>query len=92
MRDAQGLRSLMAVTSQPNNYITANDLQHSMDARSGLANATISQNRFIPTNAVVMITFSDGVTWLTGMINMIAFGGPSEWRMEIGSGWSAPAP
>ena len=51
----------MAVTTQ-GDRITATDLQHSEDARSGLATALFSQNPSDTTNVSVAITFADGVT------------------------------
>ncbi len=61
MRDTQVLAGLMAVTTQ-GDRITATDLQHSEDARSGLATALFSQNPSDTTNVSVAITFADGVT------------------------------
>jgi hypothetical protein len=35
--------------------------------------------------AQVKITYADGAVESTGILNMIAMGGPSTWRMTIGS-------
>jgi hypothetical protein len=86
--DHQGLAELMAITSQ-GAHITAHDLVHAKDARSGVASAWFKQNPVDPTNASVQITFADGATWYGGLYNMISFApqGPNEWRMAIGSDW-----
>jgi len=89
----------MATTGQGDAHITARDLEHVRDARSGLATASFSQNPADSTNAGVLITFADGATWRGGLYDMDAFSpqgplaffrgdqGPNEWRIAIGSDW-----
>jgi hypothetical protein len=86
--DRQGLAGLMAATGQ-GAHVTAHDLVHAKDARSGVASAWFAQNPVDPTNASVQITFADGATWDGGLYNMVSFApqGPNEWRMAIGSDW-----
>jgi hypothetical protein len=93
-RDTAGL---MAVAADiPPVRITNADLAHSADARAGLAAATFTPNPNDTTFAGVTITYTDGVRENASMMNMIAMGGPSGWRMNIGTdtdtGSSGPPP
>jgi hypothetical protein len=92
-RDTAGL---MAVADYiPPIRITKADLSHSTDARAGLATATFTQNPNDTSSAFVDIIYADGAREDDlGLINMNAMGGPSGWRMVIGTdinpGSSAP--
>jgi len=93
-RDTAGL---MAVAADiPPVRITNADLTYSADARAGLATATFTPNPNDTTSAFVTITYADGVQENASMMNMIAMGGPSGWRMTIGTyinpGSSGPPP
>jgi hypothetical protein len=93
-RDTAGL---MAVAADiPPVRITSADLTYSADARAGLATAAFTPNPEDTTSAFVIITYADGVRENAGMTNMVAMGGPSGWRMNIGteisSGSSGPPP
>jgi hypothetical protein len=91
-RDTVGL---MAVAADiPPVRITKADLKYSADARAGLATATFTPNPEDTTSAFVIITFADGAQEDLGMTNMIAMGGPSGWRMNIGTttGPTGPPP
>jgi hypothetical protein len=82
-RDTAGL---MAVAADiPPVRITTADLTYSADARAGLATATFTPNPNDTTSAFVTITYADGVQENASMMNMIAMGGPSGWRMNIGT-------
>lgn len=93
-RDTAGL---MAVAADiPPVRITSADLRYSADARAGLATAAFTPNSEDPTSASVTITYADGVRENAGLQNMVAMGGPSGWRMIIGTdinpGPSGPPP
>jgi hypothetical protein len=91
-RDTAGL---MAVAADiPQVRITSADLTYSADARAGLATAAFTPNPEDTASDFVIITYADGVRENTGMINMGAMGGPSGWRMNIGTeiGPGSPAP
>jgi hypothetical protein len=83
-RDTAGL---MAVAADiPPVRITAADLAYSAHARAGLAPAVFTPNPEDTTSAFVTITYADGVQEKdAGLMNMIAMGGPSGWRMIIGT-------
>jgi len=71
--------------------ITQADLAHSADARSGLATAT-----FLPADVDVayvplIIRYADGASDRLGLQNLIAMGGPSVWRITIGTDVSPPS-
>jgi hypothetical protein len=87
---------LMAVAADiPPVRITSADLRYSKDARAGLATAAFTPNPEDTTSAFVTITYPDGARENVSMMNMIAMGGPSGWRMYIGtdiSPSSGPAP
>jgi hypothetical protein len=90
-------RGLLAVAdNMPPVRITPADFAHSADARSGLATAT-----FLPADVDVAfmpltIVYADGATDRLGLQNLTAMGGPSVWRIPIGTdvnpGPSGPAP
>jgi hypothetical protein len=85
-RDAAALTSLIAQNGTPGR-ITAVDLKYSADALAGIASARFKQNPADPTNATVSITYADNAIENVGLDNMTAFGGPSVWRMTIGTSW-----
>jgi len=92
-RDTAGL--LAVADNMPPVRITPADFAHSADARSGLATATFTPNPSDSTNALLAITYADGARDWLGIQNLIAAGGPSTWRMTIGTGVnpaSGPAP
>jgi hypothetical protein len=87
----------MAVAADiPPVRITGADLRYSADARAGLATAAFTPNPEDPTSAFVIITYADGIRENAGMLNMVAMGGSSGWRMNIGTqtspGPSGPPP
>jgi hypothetical protein len=93
-RDTAGLTAVAA--GIPPVRITSADLRYSADARAGLATAAFTPNPEDPTSASVTITYADGVRENAGLQNMVAMGGPSGWRMSIGTdinpGPSGPPP
>jgi hypothetical protein len=93
-RDTAGLMGVAA--DIPPVRITKADLTHSADARAGLATATITQNPEDTSSAFADIVYADGARDDVGLINMNAMGGPSGWRMVIGTdtspGSSGPPP
>jgi hypothetical protein len=81
--DTGGL--LAVADNMPRVRITPADFAHSADARSGLATAT-----FLPADVDVayvplIIRYADGAKDRLGLQNLIAMGGPSTWRMTIGT-------
>jgi hypothetical protein len=70
--------------------ITSASLGHSADARTGPATATFTSTPD-STYFLMTITYADGAREATSIQNMIAWGGPAVWRMNIGtqvkSGW-----
>jgi hypothetical protein len=74
---------LATADNAPPVRITRADLVHSVDARAGLATATLTQNPSDPDNALVIITYADGASERTGMQNMNP--GGHSWRMGIGT-------
>jgi hypothetical protein len=65
--------------------ITGADLAYSADARTGRATATFLP-ALVDTDFIqVIITYGDGATDQLGVQNMIEMGGPSVWRMSIGT-------
>jgi hypothetical protein len=82
-RDTAGL---MAVADyDPAVRITTADLAHSTDARAGLATATFTPSEVDSTYVSLTISYDDGARESTGIINMIAMGGGSGWRIPIGT-------
>jgi hypothetical protein len=78
--------SLMAVAADiPPVRITKADFAYSADARAGLTTATFTPSPVDDTDYEVTITYANGVTEKAYMMNMIAMGGPSGWRMIIGT-------
>lgn len=93
-RDTGGL---MAVAAEiPPVRITSADLKYSVDVRAGLATASFTPNPEDTTSAFVVITYADGTRENASIMNMVAMGGPSGWRMIIGTdlspGPSGPPP
>jgi hypothetical protein len=92
-RDTAGL---LAIAEAPSPVrITKADLRHSADTRAGLATVTFAPRVLDPEFGVVGIVYADGARDQLGLQNMISFGGPSVWRLAIGtplfSGGPAPA-
>lgn len=83
--------ALLAV-AVPSVRITQADLRYSADARSGLATATFLPADVDPTWVPVIITYADGARDQLGLQNMIAMGGPSVWRMGIGTAVNSGGP
>jgi hypothetical protein len=82
-RDTAALLAIAPTT--PAVRITGADLAHSADARSGRATVTFLA-ALVDTDWVpVIITYADGATDRLGVQNMIEMGGPSVWRMTIGT-------
>lgn len=81
--DVSGLRAV--ADDIPPIRITKVDLSHAADARAGLATATFRQNPSDTASAFVAIVYADGARDDLGMTNMVAMGGPSGWRMNIGT-------
>ena len=76
--------------------ITGADLAHAADAHSGQATVTFLPALVDTDYILVIITYADGATDRLGVQNMIEMGGPSVWRMSIGTdvnpGPSGPPP
>jgi hypothetical protein len=64
--------------------ITGADFRYTPDARGGVASAKFTPSPVDSTFVILTIKFADGVVDETGMLNMIAMGGPSTWRMAVG--------
>jgi hypothetical protein len=88
-RDTAGL--LAVAVGIPPVRITSADITYSADARAGQARATFTPNPSDSTSCRVTITYANGATETTSMINMIAMGGSPGWRMNIGTDIN-PAP
>jgi hypothetical protein len=89
----QDTAGLMAVAADiPAVRITSADLRYSADARAGLATAAFTPNPEDTTSGFVVITYADGVRENASMMNMVAMGGPSGWRMNIGTETSPSSP
>jgi hypothetical protein len=82
-RDIAGLYAV--ADNIPKVRITPADLKYSADARTGLATACFSPSSVSTSYAGLTITYADGAIETTGILNMVAMGGPSTWRMTIGS-------
>jgi hypothetical protein len=82
-RDTAGL--LAVAENIPPVRITHADLVHSADARSGLATATFLPATVDSAYVPLIISYADGARDRLGIQNMIAMGGPSTWRMTIGT-------
>lgn len=74
----------------PPAHITGGLFSYSHDARAGLAAATFTPSPVDSTYVLVAIKYANGTTENTGMLNMIAMGGPSTWRMDIGQPGELP--
>jgi hypothetical protein len=79
--------SLMkAVAEQASgNEVTRGACRYTRDARAGVATATVTPNPSDSTDAELEIRFADAVVDETGLTNELAFGGPSIWRIDIGT-------
>lgn len=78
--------AMMAVADDdPPVRLTPADFAHAADARAGLATATFSPNPSDTESATVTITFADGAHTTVYLTNLIARGGPSVWRLNIGT-------
>jgi hypothetical protein len=82
-RDLSGLYRIADYI--PKNHITTAAFAHSADARSGLATVSFAPATISVSWVGLRITFADGAVEVTGLTNMQAMGGPSTWRMAIGS-------
>ena len=82
-RDVAGLLAVAA--NIPPVRITHADLAHAADARAGLATATFTPNPSDSSFALLTVTYADGARAQLGIQNMIAMGGPSVWRLIIGT-------
>ena len=82
-RDTAGLLAVAA--NIPPVRITKADLTHSADARSGRATATFLPATVDTSWVPVIITYADGATDRLAVQNMNEMGGPSVWRMPIGT-------
>jgi len=85
-------RSLMGkiATNPPRSKITRADFRYSRAARAGTATATFSPSPVDSTVVNVTVHFADGVVDRElGLYNEIAFGGPSVWRVSVGSAWDS---
>jgi hypothetical protein len=82
-RDVAGLLAVAANISPVR--ITHADLAHAADARAGLATATFTPNPSDSSFALLTVTYADGARAQLGIQNMIAMGGPSVWRLIIGT-------
>jgi hypothetical protein len=74
----------------PPAHITGDLFRYSFDARAGLAAATFTPSPVDSTYVLVAIKYANGTIENTGMLNMIAMGGPSTWRMDIGQPGELP--
>jgi hypothetical protein len=82
--DATGLNAVAA--NIPPFQVTGADFRYSRDARAGVATATFTPNPSDSSYAYLTIHFADGAVDSTeGIINMDSMGGPSVWRMDVGS-------
>ena len=82
----QDTAGLLAVAADiPPVRITRADFTYSADARAGQATATFTPSPVDDTAYGVTITYANGVTENASIMNMIAMGGPSGWRMNIGT-------
>jgi hypothetical protein len=92
--DASGLMTVAA--DIPPVRITNADLSYSADARAGLATAIFTPNPVDDSFCDVTITYANGRRENMGIMNMIAMGGSSGWRLTIGTainpGPSGPPP
>jgi hypothetical protein len=82
-RDAAGL--LAVADDIPPVRVTSADLAHSADARTGLATATFTPSPVDSDYALLTVVYADGARDTLGLQNMRAMGGPSTWRMAIGT-------
>lgn len=89
-RDTAGL--LAVADNIPPARITKADLAHSADAQSGVAMATFTPNPFDSTDVGLSIRYADGARDQLDITNMIARGGPSSWRLDIGVLAHPPVP
>lgn len=93
-RDTAGL--LAVAPTIPPVRITGADLAHAADARSGRATVTFLAALVDTFWVPVIITYADGATDRLGVQNMVEMGGPSVWRMSIGTdvhpGTGGPSP
>lgn len=65
--------------------LTSADLAYSADVRSGEATVTFTPSPVDSTSLSVDIDYANGVRESTAMINMIAMGDHSGWRMVVGT-------
>lgn len=65
--------------------ITAADLAYATDARAGMATATFTPSPVDSTYVLLQIGYANGARENTGIMNMVAMGGPAGWRLTIGT-------
>jgi hypothetical protein len=82
-RDIAGLYAI--AQNIPKVRITGADLKYSAAAHNGLATVYFAPSSVSTSWLWLTITYADGAVEGTGMLNMAAMGGPSTWRMSIGS-------
>lgn len=76
---------MAAVASNiPSAHLTRGLFLYTLDAQAGVATAAFTPNPSDSTYVDVTIRFADGTVEHTGMLNMIAMDGHSQWRMAIG--------
>jgi hypothetical protein len=78
--DSAGLSAVSEDT--PHAGITEVDLAHAADARAGLATATFTPSLVDSEYVLLTITYADRAQEKTGIINMVAMGGASGWRID----------
>ena len=92
--DTAGLQAV--ADTMPPVRITRADVAHLADARSGVATATFLPATVDISYIPLIIRYADGARDRLGIQNLNAMGGPSTWRMTIGTdvspGPPGPAP
>jgi hypothetical protein len=79
-RDTAGLTAV--ASDIPRVGITEVDLAHAADARAGLATATFTPSPVDSDYVLLTITYADRTQEKTGIVNMVAMGGASGWRID----------
>jgi hypothetical protein len=74
----------------PRAHISSGLFRYSPDARAGVASVSLKPSPVDSTYVLVTIRYADGVTEGAGMLNMIAMGGPSTWRVDVGQPGEPP--
>jgi hypothetical protein len=84
-RDTPLMKAVAEKTS--GSQVTSAVFRYARDARAAVATVTITPNPSDSTDADVEIRFADGVVEDVGLTNEMAFGGPSVWRLDVGTGY-----